>query len=58
MAIYRVTLTRTLVNVVDVETDNRFDALDRVNDIYKTEERTIAPEEWSSVTLSVDSAEE
>ena len=58
MAIYRVTLTRTLVNVVDVETDNRFDALDRVNDIYKTEERTIAPEEWSSVTLSVDAAEE
>lgn len=58
MAIYRVTLTRTLVNVVDVETDNRFDALDRVNDIYKTEERTISPEEWSSVTLSVDAAEE
>lgn len=58
MAIYRVTLTRTLVNVVDVETDNRFDALDRVNDIYKTEERTIFPEEWSSVTLSVDAAEE
>lgn len=57
MAIYRVTLTRTLVNVIDVETDNRFDALDRVNDIYKTEERTIAPEEWSNTTLSVDAAE-
>ena len=58
MAIYRVTLTRTLENVVDVEADNRFDALDRVNDIYKTEERTIAPEEWSATTLSVDAAEE
>ena len=46
MAIYRVTITRTLENVVDVEADSRFEALDRVNDIYKTEERTIAPEEW------------
>ena len=35
-----------------------FDALDRANDIYKTEERTIAPEEWSTTTLSVDAAEE
>ena len=58
MAIYRVTLTRTLENVTDVEADSRFDALDRVNDIYKTEERTIAPEEWSATTLSVDAAEE
>ena len=57
MAIYRVTITRTLENVVDVEADRRFDALDRVNDIYKTEERTIAPEEWSTTTLSVDAAE-
>ena len=57
MAIYRVTITRTLENVVDVEADSRFDALDRVNDIYKTEERTIAPEEWSTTTLSVDAAE-
>lgn len=45
MAIYRVTITRTLENVIDVEADSRFDALDRANDIYKTEERTIAPEE-------------
>ena len=58
MAIYRVTITRTLENVVDVEADSRFEALDRVNDIYKTEERTIAPEEWSATTLSVDAAEE
>ena len=57
MAIYRVTITRTLENVVDVESDSRFDALDRVNDSYKTEERTIAPEEWSTTTLSVDAAE-
>ena len=58
MAIYRVKITRTLENVIDVEADSRFDALDRVNDIYKTEERTIAPEEWSATTLSVDAAEE
>lgn len=58
MPIYKVTITRTLENIFDVEADNRFDALDRVNDIYKTEERTIAPEEWSSVTLSVNTAEE
>ena len=51
-------LTRTLENVIDVEADSRFEALDRVNDIYKTEERTIAPEEWSATTLSVDAAEE
>ena len=57
MAIYRVTLTRTLKNVIDVEADSRFEALDRVNDIYKTEERTIAPEEWSTTTLSVNAAE-
>lgn len=58
MPIYKVTITRTLENIFDVEADNRFDALDRVNDIYKTEERTIAPEEWSTTTLSVDAAEE
>ena len=58
MAVYRVTLTRTLENVIDVEADNRFEALDRVNDIYKTEERTIAPEEWNTTTLSVDAVEE
>lgn len=58
MAIYRVTITRTLENVIDVEANSRFEALDRVNDIYKTEERTIAPEEWSTTTLSVNSAEE
>ena len=58
MAIYRVTLTRTLKNVIDVEADSRFEALDRVNDIYKTEECTIAPEEWSTTTLSVNAAEE
>ena len=33
MAIYRVTITRTLENVIDVEADSRFDALDRANDI-------------------------
>ena len=58
MAIYRVTITRTLENVIDVEADSRFDALDRVHDIYKTEERTIAAEAWSTTTLSVDAAEE
>ena len=58
MAIYRVTITRTLENVIDVEADSRFDALDRANDICKTEEHTIAPEEWSTTTLSVDAAEE
>lgn len=58
MPIYKVTITRTLENIFDVEADNRFDALDRVNDIYKTEERTIAPEEWSSVTLSANTVEE
>lgn len=58
MAIYRVTVTRTLENVLDIEADSRFEALDRANDIYKTEERTIAPEEWSTTTLSVDAAEE
>lgn len=57
MAIYRVTITRTLENVIDIEADSRFEALDRANDIYKTEERTIAPEEWSNTTLSVDAAE-
>ena len=57
MAIYRVKITRTLENVIDVEADSRFEALDRVNDIYKTEERTIAPEELSTTTLSVDAAE-
>ena len=35
-----------------------FDALDSANDICKTEEHTIAPEEWSTTTLSVDAAEE
>ena len=58
MAIYKVTITRTLENVIDVEADSCFDALDRANDIYKTEERTIAPEGWSTTTLSVDAAEE
>ena len=57
MAIYRVTITRTLENVIDVEADNRFDALGCVNDIYKTDERTISPEDWSTVTLSVNAAE-
>ena len=57
MAIYRVTITRTLENVIDVEADNRIDALGCINDIYKTDERTISPEDWSTVTLSVNAAE-
>lgn len=52
MATYSVTVTRTLETTVEVEAENRFDAIEQVKDIYKTEEPTLSPDDWTTTCFS------
>lgn len=54
MASYRVTVTRVLENVLEIDADNGFEAIDIAKDIYKTEEPTMSPDDWTSMSFSVD----
>jgi hypothetical protein len=54
MSTYKVTVTRTLETVVEVEAENRFEAIDQAKDIYKTEVLTLGTDDWSSTIFSAE----
>lgn len=54
MSTYKVTIKRTLETVVEIEAENRFAAIDKATDIYKTEELTLGSDDWSSTSFAVE----